>query len=74
MRQNELERACTTNGRDHKFLKEKNFLDHVGFNVLTMMIYKAAFSVACCLLHAGFLFGLLLDSENGYNTFFRNVG
>jgi hypothetical protein len=28
----------------------------------------------CCLLHACFLFGLLLDSEEGGDMFLRNVG
>jgi hypothetical protein len=33
---------------------------------------KAA-ETTCCLLHAGFLFGLLLDPEDGANIFLRNV-
>jgi hypothetical protein len=30
--------------------------------------------LACCLLHTGFLLGLLLKPEDGGDMFFRNVG
>jgi hypothetical protein len=29
---------------------------------------------ACCLLHDGFLLGLIFDTEDGGNMLFRNVG
>jgi hypothetical protein len=29
---------------------------------------------ACCLLHAGFLLGLLFDTEEGSDMFLRNLG
>jgi hypothetical protein len=46
--------------------RNQTAINHVGFEVVI--------SRSCYLLHAGFLFGLFFDPEDGGDMFFRNVG
>jgi hypothetical protein len=39
-------------------------------DVASIFIYSSA----CCLLHAGFLLGLLYNTEDGGDVFLRNIG
>jgi hypothetical protein len=45
----------------------------VGFEVLTAVVMKSSVS-ACYLLHAGFMFGLFFDPEDGGDMFLQNAG
>jgi hypothetical protein len=43
----------------------------VGFEVLTVVVMKSS---ACCLLYAGFFFGLFTGHEDGGDKFLQNAG
>jgi hypothetical protein len=47
-----------------------NFFYSEEFNLL---VYSAVQSVACFLIHAGFLLGLVFSHEDGGDMFLRNV-